>query len=203
MPFCFRAESYKLQFPDIICGDFDSIRPEVLAYYRNKGSSVVQDEDPNATDLHKCLKQISQARNPNEPADVVIFGGLGGRHDQAFSLLNQLYVAINNKDKALRGIADLYLVTREGLIFLLEKGSSSILTPLSRGVFTPNIGIIPIGRPSIITTKGLEWDITDWATEFGGQVSTSNHIVADIVEVDTTERVLFTMEWVPAAQQTS
>lgn len=57
-----------------------------------------------------------------------------------------------------------------------------------------NVGIIPVGGCSVISTKGLEWDIHDWKTEFGGQVSTSNHIRADAVEVRTTVPVLFTME---------
>ncbi|EEP81518.1 predicted protein [Uncinocarpus reesii 1704] len=57
-----------------------------------------------------------------------------------------------------------------------------------------NVGIIPVGGPSVINTKGFEWDVHDWKTEFGGQVSTSNHIRADMVEVITTKPVLFTVE---------
>lgn len=65
---------------------------------------------------------------------------------------------------------------------------------LSEGVFTPNIGILPVYGRSSITTKGLEWDVEDWKTEMGGMVSTSNHVFADEVHVWTTERVLFTVE---------
>ena len=79
-------------------------------------------------------------------------------------------------------------------MFLLEKGQNKIHAPVGSAQFTENVGIIPIGRPSIITTHGLEWDVTDWSTEFGTQMSTSNHIKAEIVEVDTSERVLFTLE---------
>lgn len=194
-PFHHRILSHHGQIPDIICGDFDSVRSEVLIYYRNKGAKIVQDGDQYSTDLQKCLKQISQAHGSNECIDVVIFGGLSGRADQAFSLIHQLYATASNKDKAMRNIGDLYLITRESLILLLEKGLNHISTPLCLGLFTLNVGIIPIGRPSIITTCGLEWDIIDWPTEFGGQISTSNHIVAGNVEVKTTERVLFTLEW--------
>ncbi len=69
-----------------------------------------------------------------------------------------------------------------------------IHTPLSEGLLTENVGIIPVGRPAVISTQGLEWDVTDWTTEIGGQVSTSNHIKRDVVVVHTTERVLFTVE---------
>lgn len=190
------------QIPDLICGDFDSVRSDVLAYYRSKGSKIVEDGDQYSTDLQKCLKQISQAHSSDENVDFVIFGGLGGRADHAFSLIHQLYAASSDKRKAMPGIGDLYLITPESLIFVLGKGSNRISTSLNLGLFTPNVGIIPIARPSVITTNGLEWDVHDWPTEFGGQVSTSNHIVADNVEVTTTEHVLFTMEWATATRQT-
>ena len=191
---------YNGQIPEIICGDFDSVRPEILAYYQSKGVKIVKDGDQYSTDLQKCLKQISQAAGSDGCLDIVILGGLSGRADQAFSLIHQLYTVACNNDEVMRAIGDLYLVTRESLIFVLKKGCNRIFTPLGPGLFTPNVGIIPIGRPSVITTHGLEWDVSDWPTEFGHQISTSNHIVANTVEVETTERVLFTMEWTPLAQ---
>jgi len=47
------------------------------------------------------------------------------------------------------------------------------------GIFTENIGILPIYRAATISTKGLEWDVQDWKTEMGGMVSTSNHAAVD------------------------
>ncbi|OQD65700.1 hypothetical protein PENPOL_c005G05075 [Penicillium polonicum] len=60
--------------------------------------------------------------------------------------------------------------------------------------FEENIGIIPLSSPAKITTHGFEWDVEDWHTEIGGQLSTSNHIRADKVEVETSVPVLFTVE---------
>ncbi|OKO95204.1 hypothetical protein PENSUB_11283 [Penicillium subrubescens] len=60
--------------------------------------------------------------------------------------------------------------------------------------FEENIGIIPLSAPASITTLGFEWDVEDWHTEIGGQLSTSNHIRADKVEVSTSVPVLFTVE---------
>lgn len=171
------------------------MRPEVLAYYQSKGTKISHDADQYSTDLQKCLRQLSLARGSIESLQVAIFGGLSGRADQAFSLIHQLYAIVCTK--SIPGIADAFLLTSESLIFLLEKGHNRIEIPGARRLFTPNVGILPVGRPSIITTHGLEWDVTDWPTEFGGQVSTSNHIVADKVEVITAERVIFTMEWNP------
>lgn len=61
-------------------------------------------------------------------------------------------------------------------------------------LFEENIGIIPLSAPASITTQGFEWDVEDWHTEIGGQLSTSNHIRADVVSVETSVPVLFTVE---------
>jgi thiamine pyrophosphokinase len=57
-----------------------------------------------------------------------------------------------------------------------------------------HVGIIPIIGPAFISTSGLEWDVRDWKTEIGGQLSTSNHIRADVITIETSAPVLFTAE---------
>lgn len=133
--------------------------------------------------------------SPNRLLHVAVFGGLGGRADQAFSQLHHLYKIANEIPVKYAG--DIYLITADGIMFLLEKGLNKIHAPVEPGYFTENVGIIPIGKPSIVTTHGLEWDVTEWRTEFGSDISTSNHIKAAVIEIETTERVLFTLEFAP------
>jgi thiamine pyrophosphokinase len=119
---------------------------------------------------------------------------------------------------------NLYLVSEESITFIIQKGKNVIHTPATRRAdvtvtgsketdtspsakkrklgqdaepeyfFEENIGIIPLSAPASITTHGFEWDVEDWHTEIGGQISTSNHIRADKVEVETSVPVLFTLE---------
>lgn len=117
---------------------------------------------------------------------------------------------------------NLYLVSEESITFIIQKGKNIIYTPATRRAdlvmvsgseadlstkkrklekevepeyfFEENIGIIPLSAPASITTHGFEWDVKDWHTEIGGQISTSNHIRADKVEVETSVPVLFTLE---------
>ena len=168
-------------------------------HYRRQDVKIVKDPDQYSTDLTKCLKYIEgriaeiegeYGSSPKE-MDAAIFGSLGGRADQAFSQLHHLYTCSQNLSSM---IGDLYLITAESVMFLLKKGKNRVHAPVGPRHFTENVGIIPIGRPSVITTHGLEWDVTDWSTEFGTQMSTSNHSRAEIVEVETSERVLFTLE---------
>lgn len=185
----------------------DSLRPAVEKHYRKIGTQIFKDPDQYSTDLGKCLNYIdglaknwliedgNERNGPdssrNLRPDIAIFGSLGGRADQGFSQLHQLYAANEAKFTML---GDFYLITRQSIMFALEKGRNTILAPVRARCLTKNVGIIPLGRPSRITTHGLEYDVTDWPTEFGAQVSTSNYIVNTLVEVETTEKVLFTVE---------
>ncbi|KAL8867717.1 MAG: hypothetical protein Q9174_005477 [Haloplaca sp. 1 TL-2023] len=164
-----------------------------MNYYAARGTALIKDPDQYSTDVTKCLKaiQLWASKTNVSPLHVVVLGGMGGRFDQGFSQIQHLYTATQD-ESLLNG--RIYLVNPESICFLLSKGRNKIWAPCLPGGFGPNVGIIPVGHPATISTQGLEWDVTDWHTEFGGQLSTSNHIKQDIVEVDTSEMVLFTME---------
>ena len=198
-----------MQSIDIICGDLDSLRPEVKQYYEDSGTLIIEDPDQYSTDFTKCLKHLSDAattqskHGDKEPEftlidlgkggtfDIAVLGGFGGRADQAFSQMHHLYSASEDKAKYFN---DIYLITTESIVFLLHQGLNRIPTPVAPDLFGECIGIIPVAKPSIITTRGLEWDVEKWPTEFGKQISTSNHIKASHIEIETSEKVLFTLE---------
>jgi len=198
-----RYQSISWRNPDAICGDLDSISNVVKEYYQNERVPIINEPDQYSTDFTKCLKYINKNYNKcigdenippgskHHSLDIAVIGGLGGRADQAFSQLHHLFAA--SEDPSLVS-GDIYLITPESIIFVLEKGLNRIYTPVSADLLAENVGIIPLGRPAIITTRGLEWDVMDWPTEFGRQLSTSNHIRSEVIEVETSERVIFTVE---------
>lgn len=151
--------------------------------------------DQDSTDFTKALRWLKEHRTgtSEDCLDVVVFGGLGGRVDQGFSIIHHLFKAVSDEE-LLTG--DIYLLSEQSLSFVLEKGRNVIhgLAPGANHIFQETVGIIPIRGPAIISTKGLEWDVKDWKTEVGGQLSTSNHIKADMVQIEASERVLFTIE---------
>ena len=62
-------------------------------------------------------------------------------------------------------------------------------------VFGKYVGIIPLKEPSRISTRGLVWDVQDWETCIGGNLSTNNQIKPETrsIEIETTKDVLFTI----------
>jgi thiamine pyrophosphokinase len=180
-----------MQLPDIVHGDLDSLRDDVRDYYAAQGVSVSRDGDQYSTDFGKCMQKIS-SRSPSTLQDVVVLGTLGGRVDQGLGLLHEM-IREETKHANLR----LWLFSESSLSFIL-RGKRNVIWDLQKnGIFTENVGLVPIYGPAIISTEGLEWDVKEWDTQMGGQVSTSNHIKADEVKVETNAPILFTIERAP------
>ncbi|ETS75860.1 hypothetical protein PFICI_12804 [Pestalotiopsis fici W106-1] len=188
---------------DVIIGDLDSLSDSVRAHFEkvNPSIKIITVKDQYSTDFSKA---VSHARASAEAGDkdIVAMGGLGGRVDQGLSQIHHLYLFQTSPTYA-KG--KMYLVSGESLTFLLKAGSHQIHVrePRCNGnagaapeeIFAKYAGIIPVKEPSVITLKGFEWDVTDWPTEFGGQMSTSNHVLPEsqVVEVTTSKDVLFTI----------
>jgi len=156
---------------------------------------VVRDASQDSTDLTKCLAWLRRhgqghGQGHGQRLDVLALGGLGGRVDQAMSQIHHLYLAGAGGDLVVRGA--MYLVSEQSVSFVLARGVNVVA--LDGATFARHVGILPVAAPAVISTRGLQWDVRDWRTEFGGQVSTSNRWRDGTVEVRTDEPVLFTVE---------
>lgn len=193
---------------DSIVGDLDSLTSQARQHFttRAKPAKVIHDPDQYSTDFAKTVKWIRASSSPltddtgTSIPDIVAMGGLGGRVDQGLSQLHHLYLFQTSPDYA---EGRLFLVSGESITFLLKGGRRHRIHVRERDgkgekkedVFDKYAGIVPVKEPSVITLRGFEWDVTDWETEFGGQMSTSNHVLpeTETVEVETTRDVLFTI----------
>lgn len=174
--------------PTLIHGDLDSLLPAVREKYESIGVEVSHDPDQYSTDFGKTIKQVI-ARMPNV-RDILVLGSLGGRVDQGLGLLGELYREQKIKHQGVR----FWLFSEASVSTILTPGATALHTPLGEGLIKRNAGILPIYGPSTISLQGFEWDVSGWQTEMGGNISTSNHIVADQVVVETSNDVLFTVE---------
>lgn len=154
---------------------------------------MIHDKAQDSTDFGKAIN-IARSEYP-DGIDIVALGGIGGRVDQGLSQLHHLYLFQKEPSYAKGRI---YLFSGSSLTFLLKAGKHRIQVREEDGesfTFGKHVGIIPLREVSRITTKGLEWDVTDWETQMGGNLSTSNHVLPETrwVEVQTTTDVLFTI----------
>ncbi|EKD18297.1 thiamine pyrophosphokinase [Drepanopeziza brunnea f. sp. 'multigermtubi' MB_m1] len=177
---------------DAVIGDLDSLLPEVRKHWEDMSIPVIHDPDQYSTDFGKAVKYIRSS--PDRAAiDIVVIGGLGGRVDQGMATLSHLYT-FQKEPNYVSG--RMYLLSSESITFVLKTGKHRIkVKERYEGIeLGRHVGIIPLKEPSVISTQGLEWDVNEWGTEFGGQMSTSNHVKEDEVEVQTTKDVLFTID---------
>ncbi|KAK6182495.1 hypothetical protein SNE40_010173 [Patella caerulea] len=176
--------------PDLITGDFDSARPEVLEFYKNKGSQIISTPDQNFTDFTKCLHEVFKRDKDKEFDEIIVTGAFGGRLDHVFANINTLFEiqSINSKP--------LYCIADGNLSCLIQKGKTVI--SVNTGYELEYCGLIPIGQPvSHVTTMGLKWNLENQEMKFGDLISTSNTYdgSGSDVTIETNEAILWTMTY--------
>ena len=174
--------------PNAIHGDLDSLSATTRARYAKLGVEISQDPDQYSTDFGKGIKKVLSAK-PNV-RDLLVLGSVGGRVDQGIGLLHELY----REQKFRHPDVRFWLFSEASVSVVLGTGRTVLHLPVGEGLVTRNVGILPVYGKAIISTKGLEWDVEGWETEMGGQVSSSNHVVQEWVEITSDREVLFTVE---------
>ncbi|KAG8389477.1 hypothetical protein BUALT_Bualt02G0233400 [Buddleja alternifolia] len=172
--------------PDVIKGDMDSIREDVLVFYKNLGTEIVDaSHDQDSTDLHKCVAYVQNLPSlKNQNICILVAGALGGRFDHEVGNINVLC-----RFSSMR----IVLLSDDCLIQLLPSSHHHELHILS-AVEGPHCGLVPIGGPSkSSTTTGLEWNLTNTEMRFGGLISTSNIVKEKIVTVQSDTDLLWTI----------
>jgi thiamine pyrophosphokinase len=194
------ADAVRRRFlPHLIKGDLDSVRPEVLAFYRAHGVPVADlSADQESTDLHKCLAHVQEvaaqeecaraagadaAGRPPAVGTVVAVGAHGGRLDHILSNLSTLHAF------------------RDMRVVLCGEGNLTRLIPTGRAVIRPDrrregpaCGLVPLGGGATASSAGLRWNLDRTQMRIGGLVSTSNLIEADEVAVETDADLVWTTE---------
>ncbi|KAJ0449848.1 putative thiamine diphosphokinase [Helianthus annuus] len=139
--------------PDVIKGDMDSIRPDVLNFYRNLGTKIIDNsDDQDTTDLHKCIAYILDTVSDDRKSNlcILVAGALGGRFDHEMGNVNTLCHFSTTR---------IVLLSDDCLIQLLPSNRHHEISIMS-SVEGPHCGLIPIGTPcGSSTTTGLQWNL--------------------------------------------
>lgn len=186
--------------PQFITGDCDSLTTQVREYYEHHGTRVIPQYSQYSTDFMKSVKLVSiyhtngrkQLREEVEevdgltqlmkefpdprPTNIYVAGGIDGRFDQTFQLINQLYTMKVDFPKL-----KVFFITAQDCIFLVPEGRNLIKYP-SRLAFNsqesmPSCGLLPFGGRVTLNTEGLQYDVTNWTSFVGGPVSSNNRVV--------------------------
>ncbi|OCH94452.1 Thiamin pyrophosphokinase [Obba rivulosa] len=175
--------------PDIIKGDLDSLRDDVKKFYESWCVSVVHDEDQYSTDLMKCVAEVLERDKSTTPEyDIIILGGLSGRLDQTVHTLSYIH-------KLRKQHKQIFTVTDDNVAWVLDSGEHRI--HINHTLLGKTCGLLPLGVEStVLSTTGLQWNLTNKKSSFDGMVSTSNHLVPEekTVWIKTTMPIWWTVE---------
>lgn len=171
--------------PDVLVGDFDSVKPEVAALYEARGTILHNlAHDQESTDLEKCMAKVHEAGCER----VIVagqFAGVAGRLDHTFGIVSSLHLWPDLR---------VVVVGDDSFMLLLAPGEHTLLVP--NASCAPHCGLVPIGSAcASISTTGLQYNMTDTAMAFGALISTSNRVdplAGGRIWVRTSHHVLWT-----------
>ena len=134
--------------PDYIIGDLDSIKPEILKFYKDK-SKIIKDENQNKTDFELAL-ELAESLNPKK---IIIIGAIGKRIDHTLANI----FSISKINKNIRII----IVDHNNSLEIIEKDSDII------GSKDDLVSIVPLTKIKNLNYKGFKWNVNNLDTNFG------------------------------------
>ena len=186
--------------PDLIRGDLDSLESHVRSHYAEKGVCIERNPCQDSNDLDKALSAIlKKSTEYQQYTRIIIYGAFGGRFDQEMASIQALYKwgpQFQNRLILMDDITSAFLLPAgvKNEIRMPRYGEDGKqLKILGEG---PTCGLIPIGtKCETVVTTGFKWNLDGTIPlEFGGLVSTSNHLSEEVATVQTSHPVVFTAE---------
>lgn len=147
--------------PHILIGDFDSIGPDELDYWRSQGVQIVKHPArKNYTDLELALHYARELGAD----EILVLAALGARWDQT---LANLLLPVSADLQGCR----ITLVDGKQEIRLLKGGDTLELN----GTLGDTLSLVPVGSEAVgVTTEGLEYPLFAETLHFGGTRGVSN-----------------------------
>jgi thiamine pyrophosphokinase len=189
-------ESSKYEFlPHALVGDFDSIRDDIMQYYKAKEVGVFHDESQDDSDLEKCLKHLQRKiteeklYTPSKYFRVIITGGFGGRMDHT---LNNIHIIhkFAEEHKEFENLS-FHLIDNDSIGTCILPGKTRYIRA-EKFEKSAGCGMFPLmGMEAKVQTKGLKWNVgPDFPMSFKKFVSSSNEMVEEVVEFET-DQIIF------------
>ena len=160
--------------PDIIVGDFDSVKNEALSYFKEKGMSDIHVLNPEKDDTDsECALQIALDHGADH---IIIIGATGTRIDHVLGNISLLGKAMSEGKMAelLDTLNRIRMINNE---LEIEKNKQ----------YGKYVSIIPVCKNNKITLEGFKYPLKDYTFEGFNTLGISNEIVDDIAKITVNE----------------
>ena len=174
---------YQLKIiPNHVVGDFDSVSPEILEFYKKQPKIIFHtyNAEKDNTDTDIALKLAIQMKS----SEITILGALGKRMDHALANIHILKDALeaNIPCQIIDGYNRIYLINAEKT---LEKDK----------VYGKYISLIPLtSTVEGLTLKGFKYPLNKYNLPIGIRLGISNEIIEDIAHIEMKKGILIVIE---------
>ena len=174
---------YQLKIiPNHVVGDFDSVSPEILEFYKKQSQIIFHTYHPEKdnTDTDIALKLAISLKS----SEITIMGALGRRMDHAIANIHIL------KD-ALETNIPCQILDEHNRIYLINKE----ITLEKNRVYGKYISLIPLtSEVKDLTLTGFKYPLNNYDLPIGTSLGVSNEIVENIAQIKMKKGILIVIE---------
>ena len=174
---------YQLKIiPNHVVGDFDSVSPEILEFYKKQSQIIFHtfNAEKDNTDTDIALKLAIKIGS----SKITILGALGKRMDHAIANIHILKDALEAKIPC-------QIIDEHNRIYLINKE----MTLEKDKVYGKYVSLIPL--TSIVeglTLTGFKYPLNDYTLPIGTSLGISNEIIGDIAHIKMDKGILIVIE---------
>lgn len=168
--------------PDVMVGDFDSVKEETLSFIRKNGKTKIMQYQPEKDDTdtelamkYAILKGATQ---------IDIYGATGTRLDHVLGNIQLLMLGIKNE-------VPCYIIDETNCIRMINH-RCIIKKQKQHGRY---VSILPYTTKVVgVTLRGMKYPLERFTLEGGRAIGVSNEIVDDEAVIDLEEGILIVIE---------
>ncbi len=168
--------------PDVIVGDFDTVKPEVLSEFRQMEHIIweVHQPEKDETDTELALNRAMASGC----GKIAVLGATGGRLDHMLGNIHLLYLCLQ------KGIFA-YLLDSQNKVYLLDEGKDFFEETL----WGKYVSFLPLSQEvKGITLTGFKYPLYEKDIEIGTSLCISNELIEEEARIDFREGVLICVE---------
>ena len=174
---------YQLKIiPNHVVGDFDSVSPEILEFYKKQSQIIFHTfhAEKDNTDTDIALQLAIRLKS----SKITIMGALGKRMDHAIANIHIL------KD-ALEANIPCQMIDEHNRIYLINKE----MTLEKEKVYGKYVSLIPLtSTVEGLSLTGFKYPLKDYTLPIGTSLGISNEIIGDTAHIQMKNGILIVIE---------
>lgn len=169
--------------PDYIVGDFDSLPPEILEWYKKESKIPIREYNPvkDATDTMIALDKAIRKKS----SEIWILGGTGTRLDHVFANIHILKNAWNAKIPA-------YLVDSRNIICLPVERNFTLKKSSQHGKYVSFFALE--GEVEGLVLRGFKYPLDGFCLNNLESLGVSNEILEEEAEISWEKGILLMIQ---------